>query len=334
MPACYETDDGANDKTRNSDEERDERRDEERDELMERTQVQEKRAGRRYPASLPACLTARSPMPCGSQCHRISPRMLSDVIIDTASCLPYRPSSRIRPVIISYRIPDDIDTQSITCDTGYDHIRFLSAISPPHLIALQLPAPLPAAPCRPTGRLEARCHPARYSLARLACLLISFHLIGSSHRLIRFARCLLALSAARRRHPPSAPYGSSISSISSAPPHLIGFISRPAPLPALLPAGRPAPPLLARLVHLIHLIHLIRFAPSHWLIALPHRMRRATSRRNGARDGQSITVKRNATTSDASQIPQTPLLACRIAPTSRTTHGHQHEHAHDKTPPL
>ena len=59
MPACYETDDGANDETRNSDEERDERRDEERDELMERTQVQEKRAGCRYPASLPACLVLR-----------------------------------------------------------------------------------------------------------------------------------------------------------------------------------------------------------------------------------------------------------------------------------
>ena len=103
-------------------------------------------------------------------------------------------------------------------------------------------------------------------------------------------------------------------------------------------SAHPFRPLLAslrpmRLIHLIHLIHLIRFAPSHWLIALPHRMRRATSRRNGARDGQSTTVKRNATTSDTSPIPQTPIPASRIASTSRITHGHSHEHAHDKTPP-
>ena len=241
-------------------------------------------------------------------------------------CLPSRPSSRIRPVLISYRIPDDIATQSITCDTRYDDIRFLSAISPPHLIALQLPAPLPATPCCPTGRLKARRHPASYSLARLACLLISFHLIGSSHRLIRSARCLPALSAARRRSSAFLPCGSSIS---SAQPHLIGFISRPAPLPALLPAGRPASPTCSpRLSH-----------PSHPLrsISLAHRPapsdetsdEQAKRRMEQAIDDE----KQGTTTSDASQIPQMPIPARRIASTSRITHRHPHEHAHGKTPP-
>ena len=61
---------------------------------------------------LPACFV----MPCGIQYHQKQLMMSSDVIIDTVPCLPSRPSSRIRPVLISYRIPDDIKTQSITCD--------------------------------------------------------------------------------------------------------------------------------------------------------------------------------------------------------------------------
>lgn len=63
-------------------------------------------------------------------------------------------------------------------------------------------------------------------------------------------------------------------------------------------------------------------------------MRRATSRRNGARDGQSTTSKRNATTSDALRTTQTPLPARRIAHTSRITHRHPHEHTRwEMTPP-
>lgn len=49
------TSDGTTDGTRSSDERRGEKRDEKRDERMERQQIQEKRAGRRHPASLPAC---------------------------------------------------------------------------------------------------------------------------------------------------------------------------------------------------------------------------------------------------------------------------------------
>lgn len=64
------------------------------------------------PLAPPACFV----MPCGIQYHQKQLMMSSDVIIDTVPCLPSRPSSRIRPVLISYRIPDDIKTQSITCD--------------------------------------------------------------------------------------------------------------------------------------------------------------------------------------------------------------------------
>lgn len=87
------------------------------------------------------------------------------------------------------------------------------------------------------------------SPTRLVCLSSSHsspHLIGSSHRLIRFARCLLALSAACRRPLSSVPCGSSISSgLSPVPPRF----------PLCFPPGVP-PHLLARLVRLIHLIHL------------------------------------------------------------------------------
>lgn len=89
-------------------------------------------------------MIARPAMSCGSQCHHISQTMPSDVITDTVPCLPSRPPSRPRPVIISYRIPDDIATQSITGDTRYDDPR-LPLLSPPHLIA-------PAA-SRPASRL-------------------------------------------------------------------------------------------------------------------------------------------------------------------------------------
>lgn len=109
-----------------------------------------------------------------------------------------------------------------------------------HLIVRLLPAPLPAEPCRPTGRLEARRHSIRYSPACSLRPISSVHLIGSS----------------------------------PVPPHF----------PSCVPPSVP-PRLLA------NPIHLIRLVPSHRLIAhispQPNRMRRATSRRNGARDGQS-----------------------------------------------
>lgn len=130
-----------------------------------------------------------------------------------------------------------------------------------------------------------------------------------------------------------------------SPPHLIWFISRPAPLPALLPAGRPASPTCPpRSSHrLISLpvacqrsdicgssISSISSAHHPHLIPTLHPMRRAASRRNGARDGQSTTRQGVPQRS----IPQMPIHARRIAHTSRITHRHSHEHAHDKTPPI
>lgn len=59
------------------------------------------------------------------------------------------------------------------------------------------------------------------------------------------------------------------------------------PLLARLISRTPSPSAFRpiRLVHLIHLIRLIGSSPT------PHRIRRATSRRNGAHDGQSTTGK-------------------------------------------
>lgn len=169
-------------------------------------------------------------MPWRIQYHQMQFMMSSDVIIDTVPCLPYRrhivsvpSSSRPHLVIISYRIPDNVATQSITYDIGY---QLAPLLSPPNLIALLLHAPLPAEPCRPTGRLKARRHLICYSF-RFDCLTVSSHLIGSSHR------PLLACLVQRTPSP-------SISSISSA--------------------------------------HRLRISPT------PHRTRRATSGRNGARD--------------------------------------------------
>lgn len=111
--------------------------------------------------------------------------MSSDVIIDTVPCLPYRrhlvpvPSSSrigyrmIPPRNPSHAIPDTTASASA------------SLLSSPiaSLIALLLPAPLPASPCRPTGRSETRRNPTRYSSrlvsSRLACS-YRLHLIGSS----------------------------------------------------------------------------------------------------------------------------------------------------------
>ena len=125
-------------------------------------------------------------MPCSSRCHRISSMMSSDVIIDTASCLPSRPPSRPRPVIISYRIPDDIATQSITGDTRYDDTR-LPLISPP------ISSPYCFQPRFPPHRVAQRVgskhdailHTTRFALSLPACSpcfisSASSHLIGSS----------------------------------------------------------------------------------------------------------------------------------------------------------
>lgn len=200
-------------------------------------------------------------MTCGIQYHQTHPMMSSDVILDTVHCLPYRQSSRPRPVIISYRIPDDTATKSITCDTGYDDTLPISS-----LIALLLPAPLPASPCRLTDRLKARRHPTRYS-SRLACLLAHLiHFIGS---FVPPVACPAPTHAANPSHPshplryissahlPSRPASSFASRRAS---RLVSsrLTACPASRFALLHLiGLSFISLLIRLVHLIHLIHII-----------------------------------------------------------------------------
>lgn len=151
---------------------------------------------------------------------------------------------------------------------------------------------------RPSHRPH--CFPPRFPLHRVArrvglkpdairfatrlacppCLLTIISLIAPSHRLIRSARCFPALSAARRRSSASRPM---LLIHLIRPPISSGSSLVPPRFPLCFPPGVPHR-LLARLAYLIHLI---RFAPSHWLIALPHRMRRATSRQNGAWNRQS-----------------------------------------------
>lgn len=157
-------------------------------------------------------------------------------------------------------------------------------------------------------------------LACPPCLLAIISLIAPSHRLISSAH-LIGSSVPHVACLPRQTHAVVHRSVHpSHPSHRVHLPSRPASRSASRWASR-LTYLPASFVSSISSIS-IRFAPSHWLIALPHRMRRATSRRNGAHDGQSTTVKRNATTSDNSPIPQTPLPARRIASTSRITHGH------------
>lgn len=176
------------------------------------------------------------------------------------------------------------------------------SISPPHLIAILLPAPLPAEPCRQTGRLETRRHPVRYS-PRLPALsachhlthrpISSAHLIGSS---VPHVACLPRQTHAvvhRSVHP-------------SHPSHRVYLPSRPASRSASRRASRlaylPASfhfiglslcPLLANApTYAAHPSHFVSSAHRLHLITHANRIRRATSRRNGAHDGQSTTGKK------------------------------------------
>ena len=206
-------------------------------------------------------------------------------------CLPYRrhlvfvPSPfRPRPVIISYRIPDDTATQSITCDTGYDDTFLLPLRSSPRPISSFLLASRPAS--RPASR-----------------------------------RTVSPNGSARGTTP-------SYTLPASPSPYLLVHI-------VSISSAHPSSPLLACLVQRTPSPFISSISSAHLSVSLStfNRMRRATSRRNGARDGQPTTGKRKAATSDASRIPQMPLPALRIAPTSRITHGYSHEHAHGKTTP-
>ena len=199
--------------------------------------------------------------------------MSSDVITDTVLCLPSRPSSRI-----GYRmIPPRNPSHAIPDMTTY-------SFRPVHLPAQPyrsycFPPRFP--PNRVARRVDSR-HDAILPATHSACLLASSHLIDSSHRLIRFARRLLALPAARRRHLPSAPCGSSIS---SDPPHLIGSSLVPPRFPSYFPPSVLPVACPSRQSH-----QLIWSYPAP--IVLPHRMRRATSRQIGAQDGQSTTARK------------------------------------------
>lgn len=231
-------------------------------------------------------------MPCGSRCPHISQMMSSDVIIDTATCLPSRPSSRPRHVIISYRIPDDTATQSITCDTGYDDICF-------RLVHLPAPSHRPTCfpPRFPPNRVaqrvgsRARRHPVRYS-PRLPALSACHHLthrpISSAHPFRPLLACLVP--SYRRRPLPSVPCCSSISSahLPSRPAsrsasrqasrlvssrltvcHASRFVLLRLIGSSVQPIAYHTPPNVAHSSH-----HLTCLAPSH---RIPHRIRRATS---------------------------------------------------------
>ena len=182
--------------------------------------------------------------------------MSSDVVIDTVPCLPYRrhlvfvpSSSRPRPVIISYRIPDDTATQPITCDTGYDDISF-------HHAPLPAPSHRPTA-SRPASRLivspdgSNRSHDAILLATRLAamptcspCPISSAHyrIISSPYPPSPLLACLI-----RRTPSPSA----------FRLMRLIHLI-RPAPSHRLIDTPVACP---MRSVHLIRLIHLIVSSP-------------------------------------------------------------------------
>lgn len=172
-----------------------------------------------------------------------------------------RQSSRPRPVIISYRIPDDTATQSITCDTGYDDIR-LSLRSISSLYFASRPASrLTVSPdgsaqgTTPSCSLFASfaCPPRSISSAHPSSPLLApapTHAANPSHP----SHPLRYISSAHLPSRPASSFASRrasslVSSRLTACPasrfallHLIGlsFIS-----------------LLIRLVHLIHLIHII-----------------------------------------------------------------------------
>ena len=99
------------------------------------------------------------------------------------------------------------------------------SISPPYLIAILLPAPLPAAPCRPTGRIEARRHPSRYS-SRLPVSSACHHL---THRPISSAHTFRPLPVRLVPPPAVARSPSSYAAHPSHPPRLISSGLSPVP---------------------------------------------------------------------------------------------------------
>lgn len=143
--------------------------------------------------------------------------------------VPIPSSSRIGYRIISQRNPSHAISDMATSAAQPSP----RPISSPYL----LPAQLPAAPCRQTGRIETRRHPVRYS-PRLPALSACHHLthrpISSAHPFRPLLSRLISRTPSLARLPPMR----LIHLIRPAPSHLL--ISRPATLPALLPAERPA----------------------------------------------------------------------------------------------
>ena len=140
------------------------------------------------PPTVPQNGKPHAPHTCLSY-HIMRYPISSDVVHDVIGChhryrplLAVSPSSRPRPVIISYRIPDDTATQSITCDTGYDGISFSLAPLLAHRIAHRPTASRPASRLTVSPHGSVRNPTQSYTLlvsSRLACS-YRLHLIGSS----------------------------------------------------------------------------------------------------------------------------------------------------------
>lgn len=161
-----------------------------------------------------------------------------------------RPARHLVPVPLSSRI-------------GY---RMIPPRNPSHEIpdtttSRSSPRPISSPYCFPPNRVARRVEskpdailPAIRSMpASLA------YLLAPSHRLIRFARCLLASPNARCRHSPSAPCGSSIS---FDPPHLIGSSPVPLRFPLYFPPSVPPRLVPSDCLPCVQL----RLAPSHRFI--------------------------------------------------------------------
>lgn len=202
--------------------------------------------------------------------------------------------------------------------------RLLPPRSSPRPISslLLLPAPLPAEPCRLTGRLKARRHPTSYPL-RLAsppCLLARF---APSHRLISSAHPFRPLLACFTRRTPSPSASRPMLLIHLIrPPHLIRFISRPVLLPAH--ASRRASSLASP--------HFSPCVPPDYSnrqrpIIPPHPMRQATSKteqrtERAIDDGQGKRHEIRHLPDDANTYPRPPYRPyephdARILPRTR-----------------
>lgn len=180
-------------------------------------------------------------------------------------------------------------------------MRYLIRRHPPRPVHLPAPSHRPTA-SRPASRRtvspngSARNTTPSYTLPALsACHHLTHRPISSAHSFRPLLARLVPPPAVAIRLPPHAAHPSHPTRpISSA--HLPSrSASRSASrrasslVSSRLTSRHVSSTLLANLIRLVHLIHLIRLIGSS---PTPHRIRRATSRRNGAHDGQSTTGKK------------------------------------------